>query len=101
MALEEALWTFAFMNLADVATTISALKRGGAELNPVARLLINRFGFTGLFILKYLAMGLSILAVSLQSPGLLEEALWIWSIVLGGVVAWNSLMNVKYMKRSG
>lgn len=94
---EEALYTFALLNLVDIATTIGALKKGGYELNPVAAWLIKKMGYAGLFFLKYLAMALIVLVGHLQ--GNLEASLWVNNLILGGVAAWNSYVNYRLTER--
>ncbi|MEM4827786.1 MAG: DUF5658 family protein [Desulfurococcaceae archaeon] len=95
MVSEEALWTFAFLNLADISTTLIALKRGAYEINPVARFFIGKLGLKALFMFKYLAMGLSLLIAFMFGEALAEQLIWIWNIILSCVVAWNSYVNLK------
>lgn len=99
MVSNEAIWTFTFMNLADISTTLVALQRGAYELNPVARYVINRIGLKGLFAFKYLFMGISLALVFIFNPEASEEIIWIWNAVLGIVTAWNSYVNLKILKK--
>jgi len=46
------LCTSAILNLADCATTVLALEKGGEELNPVMRKVIDNFGLMGFAIVK-------------------------------------------------
>jgi hypothetical protein len=96
---ENALYTFAFLNLADISTTIAGLKSGAYEVNPLARKLLEKFGWTGLFILKYLGMGAVLLIGALTNS--LNLSIWINNIFLAVVCAWNSYVNLKLtVKRS-
>ncbi len=94
---ENALYAFLFLNMADVATTIHGLKRGAFEANPIARWLLQRFGYAGLFILKYLGMGLILLTGALTNS--LNLSIWLCNIILGAVCAWNSYVNLKLSKK--
>lgn len=96
----DALYTFTLLNIADISTTIAGLKRGAYEANPVGRWFLKMFGIKGLFILKYLGMGLSLLAASLFSPDQTETTIWIWNIILSLIVGWNSYINYKLTKKS-
>lgn len=95
----EALWTFTFLNLADISTTIIALQRGAYELNPVARQVVGRIGLKGLFAFKYIAMGLSLLLAFMFGESTAESTVWLWNIVLSAVVANNSYVNLKLSKK--
>lgn len=90
---ENLLYTFTFLNLADIGTTITALKKGGYEANPIARWFIKTFGVAGLFIFKYLAMGGVILYTFLT--GNPEYGINVSNIILAAVVAWNSYIITK------
>lgn len=87
------------MNLADVSTTIIALKRGGYEMNPIARYIIGKIGLNGLFAFKYIAMGLSLLLAFITQNEASEIIIWLWNIVLSAVVVNNSYVNLKLAKR--
>jgi hypothetical protein len=93
---ENALYTFTFLNLADISTTISALKRGAYEANPIARWLLKRFGVAGLFLLKYFGMGVIVLIGALTNS--LNLSIWINNILLSIVVAWNSYVNLRLQR---
>ncbi|MEM4847172.1 MAG: DUF5658 family protein [Thermosphaera sp.] len=95
MVSDEALWTFTFLNLADVSTTLIALRRGAYEINPIARWLISKIGLKSLFMFKYIAMGLSLLLAFMFNEALAEQLIWTWNIILSCVVAWNSYVNLK------
>ncbi|MEM4570131.1 MAG: DUF5658 family protein [Desulfurococcaceae archaeon] len=95
MVSDEAIWTFTFLNLADISTTLIALRRGAYEVNPIARWLISKMGLKSLFMFKYLAMGLSLLIAFMFGEALAEQLIWIWNIVLSAVVGWNSYVNLK------
>ncbi|WP_229380246.1 DUF5658 family protein [Haloterrigena salifodinae] len=56
-ALERALWVFVALSLlGDVLTTFAGLRLGLVESNPVARSVIDGYGFVGMFVLKGLAI---------------------------------------------
>jgi hypothetical protein len=94
---ENLLYTFTFLNLADISTTIAALKRGGYEANPIARWFLSKFGVAGLFLFKYLAMGGVILYALLT--GNPELGINTADIILSAVVAWNSYVLLSLSKR--
>ena len=96
---ENALYTFAFLNLADISTTIAGIKRGAFEANPLARKLLEKFGWAGLFVLKYFGMGAVLLVGALTNS--LNTSIWISNVLLGAVVAWNSYVNLKLQKKAG
>ncbi len=95
---ENALYTFAFLNLADISTTIAGIKRGAFEANPLARKLLEKFGWAGLFVLKYFGMGAVLLVGALTNS--LNTSIWISNVLLGAVVAWNSYVNLKLQRES-
>ncbi|MEM4004639.1 MAG: DUF5658 family protein [Desulfurococcaceae archaeon] len=99
MVSDEAIWTFTFLNLSDIATTLIALKRGAYEMNPIARFFIARLGLKSLFALKYLLMGLSLFIAFLLNESLAEQIVWMWNIVLSLVVLNNSYVNIKLFKK--
>jgi hypothetical protein len=96
---ENAQYTFAFLNFADISTTIAGIKRGAFEANPVARRLLEKFGWAGLFILKYFGMGAVLLVGALTNS--LNTSIWINNIILSAVVAWNSYVNLKLQREAG
>lgn len=100
MVSNEALYTFTFLNLADISTTIIALQRGGYEANPIARYLIKKLGLKSLFAFKYLSMGIMLFISFIISGDVAERTIWLWNIILSLVVAWNSYINYKlYIKK--
>ena len=88
-----ALLVFTLLNLVDIITTWNILRKHGVsrELNPLARILFEKFGVTGGFLLKYFGMGVTVLVALLT--GQIHICLWIWNIILAGVSAWNSYVN--------
>ena len=90
-----ALLVFALLNLTDIITTYNVLRKHGVgrELNPLARILFEKFGVTGGFILKYILCGVFLLVGAIF--GELVFSLWIWNIVLAAVTAWNSYVNLR------
>jgi len=91
--LYNALLLFTILNLTDIITTYTALKKYGVEheANPIARFISRKLGVVGLYILKYLGMAVIIL-VGFITGGFygLELSLWLNDIILAGVTAWNS-----------
>jgi hypothetical protein len=89
------LLVFTLLNLLDIITTYNVVKKTSteSEANPIARFIMQRMGLTGLFILKYLGMGLIVLIGFITNA--LETSIWINNIILSGVVAWNSYINLK------
>jgi hypothetical protein len=90
-----ALLVFTLLNVTDLITTYNILRKHGVsrELNPLARILFEKFGVVGGFILKYLGCGLLILIGLVL--GQLVMSLWIWNIILAIVTAWNSYVNLR------
>lgn len=95
MVSDEAIWTFTFLNMGDISTTLIALKRGAYEMNPLARWFIEKLGLKSLFMLKYIMMGLSLLLAFIFGESTAEAMIWTWNIILAGVVGWNSYVNLK------
>ncbi|MEM4675232.1 MAG: DUF5658 family protein [Nitrososphaerota archaeon] len=95
MVSDEAIWTFTLLNLADISTTLIALRRGAYEVNPIARFMISKLGLKGLFVLKYIMMGLSLILAFMFGESTAEAMIWTWNIVLSVVVGWNSYVNLK------
>jgi len=83
----EDIWTFTFLNLSDISTTLYALNKGAYEANPIARFLISKLGLKALFVFKYFAMALSLLYYVASGN---NAVIWTWNVVLGLVTAWNS-----------
>jgi len=98
MVSPESLYVFTLLNVVDIMTTAEGLRRGAYEANPVARKMLERFGVAGLFILKYLGMGLVILIGATTNA--LETSIWIANIVLSIVAAWNSATILKLKQRT-
>ena len=95
-SLYTALYLFLLLNLADFMTTRVAISQYGArEANPIARFILEKAGFVGLWAFKFALTGVLPLLAYL-SGGDLETTLWIWNALYGGVVAWNSAQIVKY-----
>jgi len=99
VSLYNSLLVFALLNILDIATTYNVIRKTGveSEANPLARLIMQRMGVAGLFILKYLGMGVIILIGYVL--GNLEGSIWVNNILLGGVVAWNSYQNYRLRNR--
>jgi hypothetical protein len=94
------LLVFALLNLLDIITTYNVVKKAGieSEVNPLARFIMQKMGVAGVFVLKYLAMGFIVLVGFIMN--VLETSIWINNIILSGVVAWNSYINLKeHMER--
>lgn len=98
MVSTETLYVFTLLNVVDIMTTVEGLRRGAYEANPVARKMLEKFGVAGLFILKYLGMGLVILIGATTNT--LETSIWIANIMLSIVAAWNSAIILKLKQRT-
>ena len=86
-----ALYVFVLVNLLDIMTTRAALLRGAQEANPIARRLLEKYGFVGLHTLKFAIV--SILPMFVYAFfGDVGFALWVWNAVIGAVVVWNSII---------
>ena len=78
-----ALVVFAILVIADVVTTILALKRGGYEANPLIAFLMETFGDNGWIILKLLA---SIVGAVLCYHGGLLWGVWLIAALYAYIV---------------
>ncbi|NOZ31436.1 MAG: hypothetical protein GXO68_05790 [Crenarchaeota archaeon] len=91
----DALYIWVFLNLVDFITTKVGISRYGArEMNPIARLILERLGFLGLWTLKFIGVGILPLLIYLMG-GDLEAALWTWNVILGAVVTNNSFQILR------
>ena len=95
--MEDALLVFMLLNIADILTTRRALSMGGKEANPVARWVLEKYGVRGLWFFKMAVFGGIGIAGFLGLVG--EGILWVYNVVFGGIVAWNSLMNYLLARR--
>jgi hypothetical protein len=95
--LYNALLVNVLVNITDLVTTYNVLRKHGVsrELNPIARILFEKFGIVGGFILKYIVIGATLLFVALTDPKALVFTIWIWNIILAIVTAWNSYVNLR------
>jgi hypothetical protein len=89
----DALLYFTLVNLLDIISTKRALEKGAYEMNPIARKMLSIFGIKGLFILKYLLMGLILIGM----PN--EFGLWLSNAFISAVVTWNSVVLVKMTQK--
>jgi hypothetical protein len=98
--LYNALLVFSLLNIVDIITTYNVVRKlsPDAELNPLARFMFKRLGVKGMFVIKYIGCGLLLLYGYIA--GVLIDTIWIWNIVLGAVVAWNSYVNHKLRRDS-
>jgi hypothetical protein len=93
---ERELWVVAITAMVlDVQLTIQGLQLGLAEMNPVARQLIDRTGFVGLYVLKACVVALAVVLRPLvpdRYGGIVPLALAIPSLFAVGInstlVAW-------------
>jgi hypothetical protein len=86
---------FSLLNILDIITTYNVVKKTSieSEANPIARFVMKKMGVAGLFVLKYIMIGVIILIGFTTNN--LEGVMWINNIILSGVVAWNSYQNYK------
>jgi len=97
--LEVSLIVLVLLNLIDWITTAYALRKPGyIEANPIARSVYERFGSVGLLAYKQVFVGLIVLSEYLALGGDAEGVLWLYNVIFGLVVAWNSLMLSPYSK---
>lgn len=87
---------FILLNILDVLTTRSGLRKGAVEANPVGRFILGRYGVKGLWYMKMAGFG--VIALFGFMGWLAEKWLWLINAGLGVVVAWNSLMNFRLKK---
>jgi hypothetical protein len=77
--------TFIFLQVADVATTMTALQMGGGEKNPLLMHLMAIGSLQALILSKVIVLAIGIAAVLAGKYSVLR-----WSNVLfAGVVVWN------------
>lgn len=82
-----ALAIFAALQVADVTLTTLILRRGGRELNPAMRWLMDKLGTVpGLALPKVVLIG--VFCAVMNYPGA-DTAIAIASVLYAGVVAWN------------
>lgn len=101
MVSDEAVWAFTFLNIADISTTLIALRRGACEVNPIARFFIEKLGLKSLFALKYTMMGLMLFIAFMLGESISELVIWTWNTILACAVAWNSYVNIKTLRSNG
>lgn len=82
-----ALIAYAVAQIADVLTTVRALRRGGVEANPVIRWLMDRLGRYGWIVVKLVVAG-GIAAWAWQAGQV--GVIWIVAVVTG-LIALNNL----------
>jgi hypothetical protein len=79
------LCAFGALQLADIATTILALRLGGTESNPLIRVFMYLGPVRGLLVSKTVVVLLAIGCALLGKLGTLRCA----NVVFAGIVAWN------------
>lgn len=98
--LEIAVTVFILLNLIDWITTTYALKKPGyVEANPVARFVYEKFGSIGLFSFKQVVVGLIVFSEYLVLGGDAESTIWLYNVLFGLVVTWNSFMLSPYSRK--
>lgn len=85
-----ALIAYALAQLADVLTTLRALRQGGVEANPVVRWLMDALGHGWIVVKLALAGGIAAWAWQAGEVG----AIWIVAAVTG-LIALNNLRVVR------
>jgi len=92
---------FVLINLVDYIQTHRALKTSKfRELNPLGDLIYRQVGTAGLISFKLLVSGLMIMVISLFKNNI-EESIWLWNIILGAIVVWNSIQLYLYKRGGG
>jgi len=81
-----------FFGIGDYVTTKYIMMRGGKEVNPLVFVIIRRYGFRGLALIKILM----IIIVIFVYP---EILLLFGTIVSIAVVSWNLYQCLKYVYR--
>lgn len=81
-----------FFGIGDYVTTKYIMMHGGKEVNPIVFIIIRRYGFRGLALIKILMM----IIVIFVYP---EILLLFGTIISIAVVAWNSYQCFKYVYR--
>jgi hypothetical protein len=82
----DAILVFIILQLLDVITMKRGLELGAREGNPIARLILERMGLRGLFVLK-LVGGAVVLLFTYN-----EWGLWGVNAFYSLIVAWNSMV---------
>lgn len=89
------LWIYLLINGCDILTTESALYLGGSEANIIAAFLIKYLGHWGLYALKGIIIGLTVIYWSWQAQtaaSTVKTILTAQNAIFGIVIAWNSIM---------
>lgn len=73
----------------DVLTTYRIISRGGRELNPFMKFILDKVGYIGAGLFKTVVIGLLGLLVFVLDPLALLPYVWIVTGLTGAVVLWN------------
>jgi hypothetical protein len=76
---------FAFLQLADLGTTIGVLSLGGVEKNPIVNHFMGLGTFEGLALAKLIALAIGVLALSTRRYSGLRKL----NLAFTAVVVWN------------
>ena len=87
-----------FANVSDVLSTIIALQLGLYEGNPIARFLLQNFGYDGLWSLKFAYLSIYTLLVAKSDDKNKLRNTLIGSAVIFAVVVWNIIMILMMIK---
>lgn len=82
-----ALIAYALAQLADIVTTLRALRRGGAEANPLLRWVMESVGGSGWIVFKLVLTGCAAWAFWASGAA---WGLWLVAAVTGAVAVWNA-----------
>ena len=76
---------FAFLQVADLGTTVAVLRLGGMEQNPLVKHLMSVGPIEGVILAKIVAMAIGVGCLIAAK----RRALLLANIVFVGIVAWN------------
>ena len=88
--------TFIFLQLADFATTMTAVYMGGREENFLVSHIMVIGSLQGLILSKVIILGIAVAAVLLRKHWVLR---WV-NVVFGGVVLWNLVVIARLAMRA-
>ena len=82
-----ALIAYALAQIADIVTTLRALRRGGVEANPLLRWIMESVGGSGWIVFKLVLTGCAAWAFWASGAA---WGLWLVAAATGAVAVWNA-----------
>ena len=87
---------FVLLQLADFATTMTAIGMGGVEQNPLVSRLMFIGTVQGLILSKVIVLALALAAIRARKDLALRSA----NVVFGAIVAWNVMIIARLVLRA-